>query len=242
VTKFSFTVPTAHIDEFDQYQDFFFGLSFLLTDPTYERYFRRKCEDGSLVYLDNSYNETLTPLPPHELARLWEKYRPTAVISPDSDYWSPSEAVEAFEVLKRLMPARNIMCAFRSDTEREYFEANGLGPLAVSYFWVEANEITKRGLDKVHSLGLPSLAAIRANRPPTLDTSQMVKLAVRGYKLEDWLADGGIREKHVSRAVDAERSKRQARAEEFFNMSLTDAQLELTVHNLQALKAYANDH
>lgn len=239
MTQFSFTVPTAHLEEFEQYQDFCFGLSFLLKDARYEKYFRRKCEEGGLVYLDNSYNETLTAMEPHELAKLWHEYKPTAVISPDSDYWAPSETVEAFEVLKKLMPARNIMCAFRSDAERAYFEANSLGPLAVSYFWVDANEITKRDLHKVHSLGLGHLGAVIRYRPPTLDTSQMAKLAIRGYKLEDWLKDGGVRDKHVSRAVEQERSKRQARAEEFFNTVLTDAQLELTAHNILAMKEFS---
>jgi hypothetical protein len=236
MTQFSFAVPLAHLRDFESQQDFTFALSFLLIAPEYRRYVEEKCEAGQLVYIDNSFNETLIPADPKEMAYLWYKYKPTAVVSPDADDWDPLTMFEAYKALAALIPRSCILGIFRSDFEREFFRIyGGGGPTAVSYWWVDL--ITQRSLDKVHFLGLSKLDLVVRHNPPTLDTSQMIKMALRGQRFEDW-AQRGVLEKHLTRETGAEKGQRLKRAWEFFHLKLTDEQLELATSNMKALKEY----
>jgi len=234
MTKFAFEVPLEHLWDFDPIQDFTFGLSFLLEEPTYEEYFGGKCEAGELVYLDNGWNETLIAATPNEMARLWYKYQPTAVASPDSDQWKSIEIFDAFIELTRLIPAKSILSIFRNLEEQAVFLGRQ-GPTATSYWWVDSIDTTKLG--KVHCLGLFDLDLVRRYQPPTLDTSQPIKMALRGERFEDW---DGKRRQHPTRKVDSTVGTRLSRAWDYFNLHLTDTQLELAIHNCEALKAAVN--
>jgi hypothetical protein len=235
---FSFAVPITHLKDFEPYQDFTFGLSFLLDNPEYESYFARKCNEGFITYLDNSFNETLVPATPHQMAELYKTYHPTCVVSPDADWWDPSTTFAAFNKLSTLISTTNILAIFRSDDERRYFRAHSEGATAVSYWWVD--RITQIGLDQVHFLGLGKISTVLIHKPPTLDTSQMVKMAMRGLHFNDWVAAGGVLEKHLTRESGAEVGNRLKRAQDFFSMTLDDKTLELAAANMLALKAYAN--
>ena len=61
-TKFSFEVPSNHLEDFEPFQDFYFALSFLCKKSTeYLNYFLGKKVEGKKVFLDNSFNELRRP-------------------------------------------------------------------------------------------------------------------------------------------------------------------------------------
>jgi hypothetical protein len=74
--------------------------------------------------------------------------------------------------------------------------------------------------------------------PRTLDTSIPIKMAIKGIRFEDWVADGGVYTKVGGEQLRGD--YRLQRAYQYFNATLTNEQLNLAVHNIQALKAVVN--
>lgn len=235
MTLFSFEVPLAHLKDFDQYQDFTFALCYLMyASQDYTDYVDDRCYRKDIVHIDNSFNETNVPIAPQEMARIYNKYKPTTVLSPDADWWTSDDILTAFDDLASKIPHRHIMGIYRNDAEYYSLQARSCNHLATSYWWRNKTVLTPN----VHFLGLGNLNDVVSVKPVTLDTSQPIKMALRGESLAEWAAAGGVYTRHYTR--EAWGPARSMRAWEYFTTVLTDKQLALAVQNVVDLKALVN--
>lgn len=235
MTNFAFEVPLAHVKDFEPYQDFIFGLSFLLIDPTYSEYIVDHCVSGLKdVFIDNSFNETQVPVDAGFVADLYTSYLPTAVAAPDADVWESEIVIAEYERLRRLIPPDGILGIFKNWKEYNHLVTRGCTYKAVSYWWRDKCG-SWLSAQNCHFLGLGDLQEVVGWQPRTLDTSIPIKMAIKGIALEDW---SGIYIKPQGEQLRGD--FRLQRAWDYFNIRLTDAQLDLAVHNIQALKATVN--
>ena len=56
MTRFSFEVPIAHLETFEDLQDFHFALSMLFAEGRYKNFYSNLPRNKE-VWLDNSFNE-----------------------------------------------------------------------------------------------------------------------------------------------------------------------------------------
>jgi hypothetical protein len=229
MTQFSFEVPIKHLHDFEEEQDFIFALSFLMyQSPTYEEYIRITCKYGQdlKVVIDNSFNETNLPIASQEMARLFFKYEPAAVISPDADWWGPVEVANAYqELASYLWAPHRVMGVYRNAEQHDLLLKAGCSQFAIPYEF-------RGGLPPwpAHYLGLGDLAPVREDQPISLDTSIPIKMAIRGERFEDW--DGLYRRTYPHETS----AGRLQRIWDYFNCELTPQQLDLAIHNIRALK------
>mgnify|MGYP007112013540 CR=1 FL=1 len=81
-TLFSFEVPIAHLNDFEDLQDFHFSLSFVYDDPKYKAFMMRQASRGyKPVWLDNSYNEKLEAESSHKLVALMREVGAAKIIA-----------------------------------------------------------------------------------------------------------------------------------------------------------------
>lgn len=186
MTKFSYEVPIPNMEVFEEDQDFHFALSFLLDNPKY----RKHVESFTGFWiLDNSFNETQKPETVRKMALLMEKYKPSYVISPDSDKWKTGEVVGAFERLTKLVPPQRVIGIYKTEHEFWRLAQEGCIHFASSY---AHRPLMPEWLLKMpqHFLGCLGPQEIRLLKPDTCDTSMPIKLAVEDMTVEKWLLYG----------------------------------------------------
>lgn len=237
LTQFSFEVPVAHLDDFQPYQDFVFGLCFLTyTHPKYSQYIHDVCDAGELyVIIDNSFNETNIPIASQEMVRIFREFSPDQVVAPDADWWNDDTIVSAYNDLLRDLPRNAVLSVFRNNQQLHKLIDAGSRNLTIPYEWRQGADLAK--CNELHYLGLGNLDEILAHRPYSLDTSIPIKMALRGETFQDWVASGGQYIRHHPHEVTP---TRLARVMNYFNTRMTDVQLELAVNNIKALKAVVN--
>lgn len=240
MTKFAFEVPIAHLQDFQPYQDFTFGLCFLTyTSEEYSAYLVKQINNNQTVILDNSFNETNIPISTQELVRLYRFYKPTQIISPDADWWSSDLVQAAYKELIRWVPQLSIMGVFRNYSQWAKLDYSGCKSFAIPYEF-RANLIgdkvvdIKLWIEGTHYLGLGHVQQVINTHPVSLDTSIPIKMAIRGERFEDW---DGV---YVRKVAHETTPARLQRLWDYFHCTMTDAQLELAVHNIEVLKRSVN--
>lgn len=188
-TKWSFEVPINHLREFDDLQDYFFGLSFLLKDKDYEKYLGDKLDKG-LVILDNSYNELQSPETPEEMAKLYYRYEHPnlQIVAPDSDKWSTEGLLHSHYNMGLLVDSSQVLYIYRNPLERNALQ--NYKNLAVSYEW---RPFFPKGYPygkEDHFLGLISPEEILKYKPRTCDTGMPIKIAIEGLSIDEWVYYG----------------------------------------------------
>jgi len=183
--KFSFEVPISYLNYFHKYQDYLLVLSHLLPLPVYESYFLKK-KKGMLSIIDNAFNELQVPNTPEEMSRLFYKYQPTLVTSPDSDRWDTQQTVEAYIELKESVPNENILCLFKNLEEYYILRAKGCKHLGSSFWWRPHIKDFPSSRD-IFYYGFLNFEEYRKYKPFYCDTGMPIKLALKGYTIEEWV-------------------------------------------------------
>jgi len=214
MTKFAFEVPLAHLEDFDQYQDLIFALSFLCEDPHYVKYIERNRKGRTLI-IDNSYNELGIPDSSDEMARLFCELNADFVICPDSDSWNLEQLRNTYRKMISLVPREKVLVVVKSKEEGDMFFNEG------AFYYCTTYEQRKKLPESVknlcyHFLGLIDPWEIKRYSPISCDTSMPIKLALQGRTILDWIKDGCP---HLKTTPD------------FFNLTLTKEQLKLALEN-----------
>lgn len=226
-TKFSFEVPVQNLDDFHEFQDYIFALSFLLRGPTEKTYFNYldKCKrEGKTIILDNSFNELDQPDDEWEMLRLYNWIKPDYLVAPDSNYWlSDTVFNNYFRMLRKgLGLIGKLILVIRSNYELNRARALGIRPLAVPFEY-RPHFSPRTSLQKLHFLGFLNPLEITTRKPLTCDTTMPVKLALLGWSFEEWVLKGFP---HLL----------STRFPGLLTTKLTDFQMKLAIKNTLAIK------
>ena len=219
MTKFSYEVPLAHLEDFDPYQDLYFALSFLCDDPYYVRFVKERSKDR-LIILDNSFNELGVPDTPSKMARLFDELNADMVVSPDCDGWSLEQLKASYKEMISLVPKEKVLVVVKSREERDMFLEEG-----VFYYCTTYEQRARLPLNLLtlcyHFLGLLSPWEIKRHNPISCDTSMPLKLALQERTIPGWIQDGCP---HIKTTLA------------FFDLMLTKEQLALAKRNCEWVK------
>ena len=225
MTKFAYEVPLAHLEDFDEYQDLIFALSFLCKDTRYFNWLRYWKEKGKTIILDNSFNELGQPDSPKEMIRIFYEIKADMVVSPDSDGWSLDELKNSYKEMISLIPKEKVLVVVKSKEERSMFLEEGIFYYCTTY---EQRPRLPHNIMTLcyHFLGLLNPFEIRRYSPISCDTSMPLKLALQGKTMQDWVRESCP---HTKTTPD------------FFNLVLTKEELELSLKNCLWLKQNLGD-
>jgi hypothetical protein len=233
MTRFSFEVPIAHLDDFEDLQDFIFSLSYLYADPYYRSWMARQRDKGErTIWLDNSYNELLKAQDMETLRDIIEWLNPRKVISPAAPDWSVERLGGEFVRAKHYVGSTELIAVVNSREMHQHLVNLGATHFAISY-WNRpsmGHEMV-RDLQPAHFLGLLSPNEIIALRPPTCDTSMPIKLAIQNQTIEQWVQEGCP---HIYT------HKMGTAGEDFFHLRMSDQMVELARKNIIHLKEMCN--
>ena len=223
-TKYSFEVPIPHLRDFEPYQDYTFMLSFLLGNKKYKAYLWKKLYGEGSIYIDNSYNELRVPQECTQMIDIFKEYSPTKVVCPDSNTWSTDQVEEAACRMLYEVPAEKLMILYKNMDEWKMLNRLDIPQLsrACSYDWRKkfSPEFMFPGS---HFLGLLDIEEVTKYKPPTLDTSMPIKLALIGMTIDEWRDKGYP---HIHTHQD----------ENFFTRVLKPKVLDLSIKNILDLK------
>ncbi len=244
MTKFSFEVPIAHLNDFNEYQDFHFSLSYLCrqSEP-YLTFYQEQIEEGlKTVWMDNGYNEHLRADGPLILIRTAQELRPHLIICPDSPKWSTQKIQDAFyrmmNLIERTALQSTLMVVVRDEQMLNYVRNHGARKFAVSH-WISSraeghyNDI--HWAQKCHFLGMNSPKELCELKPPSCDTTLPIKLAMQGKTLRRWWEEG------CPYTHDKDPAEQRKRKKEYFSLILDDKTLKLAIENIKALKKMCNE-
>lgn len=234
-TKFSFEVPYQHLMDFHEDQDFIFTLSMSFDDPRYTEYVTFVRDVGlKPIWIDNSFNEKFIAEPAGKLVDLYNQFRAVKIIAPDDITWGTEQILYSYNQLLEMLPHKHeqsaicVVSSYQMYLEMYDF---GIRQFAVSY-WTRKKFSTSelREMD-VHFLGLLDMVELQHVRPRSCDTSMPIKIALLGWDLQQWCSHGYP---HINtKEMGMEGS-------DFFNMSLTNEQLELAKRNIRDLRRALN--
>lgn len=191
-TKYSFEAPIPHLQDFEDLQDFHFTLCHLYSNPEYLLFYRRQRVKGEkTIWLDNSYNELLEATSLSNMVHVSMQVDPDKVISPDSPKWDTVRMIDSYMQARKVFSRDTLTVVVRSTEMKRAFEAVGANHFCTSY-WVrpDLTHDTLRKLSPFHMLGLISPQEIITLQPPTCDTSMPIKIALKGWTLQEWGAKG----------------------------------------------------
>jgi hypothetical protein len=239
-TKFAFEVPVAHLEDFNEYQDFHFALSTLCrSSKKYLEFYQEQVEQClKVVYMDNSYNEYFRADDPLTLARTAQKLHPHLIICPDSPKWPTFKIQEAFDRMldlttKTALYPPILMVVVRDESMLNHMRRRGATEFAVSH-WIpprtEGRYDDVRWARQCHFLGMNSPQELRELQPPSCDTTLPIKLAMQGKALRKWWEEG------CPYLHDKNKKDQRDRKKEYFNLIFDDKTLELAIQNIIALK------
>ena len=235
-TNFSFEVPTAHLEDFADLQDYFFCLSMLCNDPHYVSFHRRQAMYGcKQIWLDNSFNETGVADNVNALHSNILELRAHKLVIPDDLKWSTDQMISSYNACSSLLPNHMILTVVTTEEMHKALTACGARHFALPYrtrLAAYAPGFPPGILEWAkgfHFLGLCSLEEIQVLQPPTCDTRMPIKLALRGWDLRKWYSEG---EPHIhTRDI----------VDSFFSAKLTKSELVLAKNNIIMLKEMCNN-
>lgn len=219
--KFSFEVPTAHLEYFHPYQDYIFALSFMLEDENYLRYINSCHEKNLPLIIDNSINE-LEQVTTARIIWDYAKRFPNAkVISADWLDWGMMSQIKEAEELARLIPKERIITPINNVNWIGYYKNQGFKNIAMGYNvrYLSDSDLVK--LKGTHFLGLNSIRELFVAQPASCDTGLPIKLAKANMTIEKWIKAGCP---HLQLEP------------EFFSWKLTSVELWLASKNMNKLK------
>jgi len=238
MTKFSFEVPHAHLEDFTDLQDFHFALSLHCKYKKYSNYFLRQATQGtSQVWLDNSFNETGLADEPTKLIKIGDKIGAHKIIVPDNPTWSTNKVARIFKKSTKMIPASKAIVVVNSPEMLEEMQRQGALCWALSYH-VRLPHYQSGGswqdfewAKDCHFLGLCSVEEIIKLNPPTCDTSMPIKLALQGIRLRTWHEQGSPR---VHRPPGMDKLS-------YYDTIMTKSEILLARENILTLKLAAKD-
>jgi len=228
MTKFAFEVPHAHLEDFEDLQDFHFALSIFCKIPSYRNFYLKQSIKGTKqVWLDNSFNERGKADDITNLVSAVYQIEAHKVIAPDSPKWAANQIVEGFKNTALYISTSKIIVVIKDSMMMHKLASYGAMNFAISYHvrrardWVDFFEVRD-----CHFLGLVSVKEIINLKPPSCDTSRPIKLALQGKTLRKWSEKGCLTTYHPPG-----QGKRP-----YFNIKMTTKQIDLARANIIALK------
>ena len=230
---FSFEVPINHLEEFDEYQDFYFTLAQMFKDKRYKEFYMTSRKP---VWLDNGANEQGYPCSVMELAVLLHEGDFTHFLLPDfPDLWSnPATKALASELMRMYRREYSSIWLYNATPvpvcydETDIVESVGLGYRTIALpYDVDRSRLLEfvKGKDVyVHLLGYRQAGELEHPNVVSIDTSFPIKLAMGGIP---W---------NPSMARDPKGLKT---TNNYFYQTLTPEQVKLAIKNIQAMKDYA---
>lgn len=230
MTKFAFEIPIKHLEDFDDLQDFHFALSFLFVNTKYKNYHRTKSLEGKkAVWIDNSWNETGEADDPVTMSRLYREIMADKVFAPDDMRWDKYQLASAFQVMTKYIPANDIIVVVKSPEEQKWLSRRGATNFAIPFRYRMTKSYKELEWCKnYHFLGMNTIEEIKTLKPPSLDTSFPIRMAIYGWTLDDWIAKGQPRLWHKEMP-------------NYYDLELTYDQLKLARQNIVTLKEVCNE-
>lgn len=228
MTKFSFEVPLAHMNDFEDLQDFHFALSLLFQKTlNYRRFIERQIEEGlKTVWLDNSYNEQHKADDPYSMGRLARVLDCQKVIAPDDPSWEDDMHIsEALKLAKWIPLNKIVLVAHRYSTIPAGWGV-GLNHIAVPY---GSRYTTEPWMREKHLLGILTVKELQQLTPASCDTGMPVKIAREGWTLNVWEIKGCPHLDNFDRKYKS-----------FFDWKLKPSEVELARKNIIDLKEAVN--
>lgn len=222
--KFSFEVPIAHLNEFEEDQDFLFGLSFMLRNQDYFNYFMKECSKE--VIIDNSFNELHKPNSVEEMANIFLYNLPkvSKVVSPDYPDWGVfTQLTYALDLVKMVGHRKFVIAPINNPQWLGYYFEGGFSRenIAIGYEFRYLTDDSLSLLKGTHFLGLNSVRELFIGQPRSCDTGMPIKLAKKNLTIPQWVKGGC---QHIFTN------------ENFFNMKLSNKQITLAKKNIATLK------
>lgn len=242
MTKFSFEVPIAHLDDFDDLQDFHFCLSMLFSDQRYRNYHHEVSRRSlKTIWIDNSFNEKFIADKAHDLLYWYRQMNAAQVVAPDSIEWTTEEIRSSWVDMARHVGPNHTILVLRNHLM--YLDLKLLYPriVAVSYWkrpGMPSAEWSLTELQKVkrnqqlHFLGLNNVQELITVKPQSCDTSMPIKIALKDQTLKQWIEAGcpHINTKDLG-----------FQGQSFFNQTMSQEQINLARRNIIQLKSLLGD-
>lgn len=218
-TKFSFEVPIAHLNEFDEDQDFYFSLSFLYDKPEYYKFMMSTDKE---MWIDNSTNELKKPDSCSSLANLLCSTKASRVVAPDHPDWNQETMLNSFtDMVNCDLSKEVVVVVIHHPDWIGHFKSYGIVNFAVPYDFRYCTRSKLKRFSTCHFLGLLSIQELLIAKPPTCDTSIPIKLALLNKTLDEWIKSGCP---HIHTHP------------EFFSLKLTSQEIKLSKQNIKRLK------
>jgi len=237
MTKFAFEVPTAHLQDFHDLQDFYFVLTIQMEDDRFADFMISQVVIPGLhaIWVDNSFNETGDATHHHDILEVYNTLKAQKMIPPDALDWTPEQiGNEVHEMMRHTIPQHNIVpvIAYFDTYSHLYMEFLAVVTYAIPYMtrsnWDDEDlEWVHRRSPFVHYLGLNSIDELTQWKPFSVDTGMPIKLAMQNKTLQQWEQEGcpHIYNKDLgSQGMD------------YFNATLTTEQVKLARRNIWELK------
>jgi len=231
MTKFSFEVPIQHLDDFDDLQDFYFTLSYLYNDPKYKYFMQLQAEKGlRTVWLDNSYNEKLEADNPMDLIKLAAEVGAHKVVCPDDPKWDTYQILNSFHFMARYLPTDKLVVVVSNQDMMSKAIRQGVRHCAYPFRTRLERTLEQNSWgSSLHFLGMTTPSELVALNPPSCDTGLPIKIALKGWKFEEWLDKGAPHIYTHSEFPD------------YYNMILKDWQIDLARANIIALTVFLQE-
>lgn len=223
--KWSFEVPTYHLEDFQEDQDYLFALTHLCKSKPYVKFHRRSKLDK---ILDNSENELGKPVIGPSLVKNALKIGASAIIAPDHDFWSIAETAKAYEDTLRYANGTDlkIYAVVRNKKEFSVLLDIGATQTAIPY---EYRFTCEKSLLHIinHWLGLNNPLEARIFQPSTIDTGMPIKLAIEGITIDSWIRSCCPHIHNIN-------------YKEYFSIKMSLPQIRLAKRNIKRLKEVCN--
>lgn len=197
MTHFSFEVPHAHLEDFDDLQDFHFILSIHCRYKWYRDYYINKSQqDFRRIWLDNGFNEKGKADTASILARYFVTIGADKVIAPDSTGWGSTKLLASFYRMGQYIPSNKIIIVANHPIVVDMAYMRNIRNIAIPFrtriAWPK--EGYEDRLVGHHFLGLNSINEIKQFKPSSLDTSLPIRLAMNRMSIREWHEKGCPRE------------------------------------------------
>lgn len=146
------------------------------------------------IWLDNSFNEKMKADDMITLGVAYDAILPDKVIAPDSPEMSAGDIVFNWRKVQSdfYLPPKRVIAVCSSEQMYLTLREQGATSLAVSYWTRDTIRVTENGMwmSDCHFLGLLNPEELITFRPKTCDTSMPIKLAMKGWDLNEWKRRG----------------------------------------------------
>lgn len=225
MTQFAFEVPHAHLEDFSDLQDFHLALSVHCYKTKYQSFYLNQALLGNKpIWLDNSFNETGKPDDPLTLSKYLHQLCADKVFCPDSMDWNKYDLAKAFNDMIRFTSYDNIIVVVKNEEERDWLASIGARHFAIPFRYRLHKTYNELSWCKdYHFLGMNRIDEIQTLKPPTMDTSMPIRMALYNLTLSKWIIRGQPRYWHKDMP-------------DYYSLVLTSEQIDLARNNILRLK------